>query len=135
MADVLTPEQRRYCMSRIRGRDTGPEMIVRRIAHGLGYRYRLHDRRLPGTPDLVFKSRRKIIFVHGCYWHMHDCPAGRVAPATRAEFWRTKREGNVERDRRSMAALKKDGWKVLVIWECETRDEKKITGRLRSFLK
>jgi DNA mismatch endonuclease (patch repair protein) len=121
MPDVLTPEQRRYNMSRIRNRNTRPEMIVRSLVHRMGYRYRLHRKDLPGKPDLVFPSRRKIIFVHGCFFHMHDCSYGRVVPKTNAEFWRVKRLSNVERDKRNVAALKSEGWEVFTVWECMTK--------------
>ena len=97
--DVHTPRQRSRNMAAIKGKDTRPEMVVRRMLHRLGFRYALHKNGLPGKPDLVFPSRRKVIFVHGCYWHIHDCRYGRVVPATRADFWRAKRRSNVERDR------------------------------------
>lgn len=121
MTDVLTPEQRRLNMSRIRNRNTRPEMIVRSIVHRSGYRFRLHQKDLPGKPDLVFRSRRKVIFVHGCFFHMHDCPYGRVVPKTNADFWRTKRLSNVERDRRNQANLEEAGWQVYTVWECMTK--------------
>lgn len=121
MPDVHTPEQRSFNMSRIRNRNTRPEMIVRSIVHRMGYRYSLHRKDLPGKPDLVFTSRRKIIFVHGCFFHIHDCPYGRVTPKTNAEFWQTKRLSNVERDKRNQAALEGQGWKVLTVWECMTK--------------
>lgn len=135
MPDVHTPEQRSRNMSAIRCKDTRPEMIVRRIAHRLGYRYRLHVRELPGNPDLVFPRLRKIILVHGCFWHMHACPYGRVTPQTRADFWQTKRAGNVVRDQRARRRLYRAGWKVLVIWECQTRDLDKLAVRISTFLK
>src|SRR6267142_1526646 len=113
MADVLTPQQRSFNMSRIRSRDTRPEMIVRSIVHRLGYRYRLHKRELPGKPDVVLVRHRKIINVHGCFFHMHYCKYGRVVPATNPEFWRAKRLSNVERDLRNLKALKRDGWRVI----------------------
>jgi DNA mismatch endonuclease (patch repair protein) len=134
MPDVLTPEQRRLNMSRIRGRDTKPEMLVRRLLHKEGYRFRLHCKDLPGKPDLVFPSRRKAIFVHGCYWHRHHCAAGRVRAATNADFWNTKIKGNVTRDSKSEAALAEQGWRVLVVWECETRDTERLWRTLRKFL-
>ena len=134
MPDVLTPEQRRFCMSRIQGRDTKPEMIVRRMLHALGYRYRLHVRALPGTPDLVFPSRGKIIFVHGCFWHRHNCRYGRVRPATRREFWRRKLEGNQQRDRQTRRKLRRMGWDVLTVWECQTRAPDVLLGRLVRYL-
>lgn len=134
MTDVHTPAQRSFNMSRIRNRDTRPEMIVRSLVHRMGYRYRLHRKDLPGKPDLVFPSRRKIIFVHGCFFHMHDCRYGRVTPKKNAEFWRLKRLSNVERDRRNVAALKQSGWKVLEVWECQTRMPDSMEGMLRKFL-
>lgn len=108
-------------MSRIRNRNTRPEMKVRSIVHRMGYRYSLHRKDLPGKPDLVFPRRYKIIFVHGCFFHMHDCPYGRVVPRTNADFWRTKRRSNVERDRRNIVELESRGWKVLTVWECMTK--------------
>lgn len=130
MTDTLTPAQRRKCMAAIRGKDTKPERIVRSIAHRLGFRYRLHAADLPGKPDLVFRSRRAVLFVHGCYWHMHRCKQGRSVPATNAEFWRAKREGNRRRDRRAVAALRRQGWTVLVIWECQTREPRRVAKGL-----
>lgn len=121
MTDVLTPDQRRFNMSRIRSRNTRPEMIVRSLIHRMGYRYRLHRKNLPGSPDLVFPGRRKIIFVHGCFFHMHDCPYGQVVPKTNAEFWRIKRLANVQRDKKNIAALEREGWAVETIWECMTK--------------
>jgi DNA mismatch endonuclease (patch repair protein) len=134
LADVLTPAQRRKNMQRIRSKDTQPELLVRRLIHSLGFRYRLHARELPGRPDLVFRRRRKVIFVHGCYWHVHSCALGRVAPATNAEFWRSKRQGNVDRDARNLAALREAGWESLVIWQCELREVPSLTRRIRKFL-
>jgi len=134
MADVLTRQQRAYCMSRIRGKHTKPEIVVRGMVHGMGYRFRLHKRELPGSPDLVLLRHRKVIFVHGCFWHMHHCRYGRVRPATNAEFWEKKRRGNVDRDRRNTKALRAMGWKVLVVWECWTRDVSKLEHRLQEFL-
>lgn len=120
-------------MSQIKGRNTKPEITVRRIVHALGYRYRLHRRDLPGTPDLVLPRHRKIIFIHGCYWHMHSCRYGQVTPKTNARFWQTKRSGNVERDRRNLKALKLLGWKTLVVWECNTKKPALMTC-LQKFL-
>lgn len=121
-------------MSRIRNRDTKPEMRVRAIAHGLGYRYRLHRKDLPGKPDLVFPARRKVIFVHGCFFHMHECRYGQVVPKTNAEFWAKKRRSNVERDLRNIEALGKEGWQVLVIWECQTKTPDILPDMIHSFL-
>jgi DNA mismatch endonuclease (patch repair protein) len=106
-------------MARIGSKDTKPEMVVRRMLHALGYRYVLHDRRLPGSPDLVFPSRRKAVFVHGCFWHRHDCGRG-FEPKSNVEFWSAKLEANRARDRRHLAALSALGWRVLVVWECAT---------------
>ena len=134
MADVLTPGQRSANMAAIRGKDTRPEIIVRRLTHRLGYRYVLHGRKLPGKPDLVFPSRKSVIFVHGCFWHMHSCKFGRVVPATNSEFWSEKRAGNVRRDERNIQALIDHGWKVLVIWECETRNSEDLKSQILDFL-
>jgi DNA mismatch endonuclease (patch repair protein) len=117
--DVLSPEQRSRCMSAVRSRDTKPEMQLRRALHALGFRYRLHEKSLPGKPDLVFSSRRAVIFVHGCFWHRHNCKSGRSLPVTRADFWRNKLKRNVQRDVRIKKALRKLKWNVIVIWECE----------------
>jgi DNA mismatch endonuclease, patch repair protein len=132
--DVLTPEQRRRNMAAIRNANTKPEMMVRRTLHRRGYRYVLRGRNLPGRPDLVFPSRRKVIFVHGCYWHMHACRYGQVTPRTNAAFWRTKREGNVLRDERTALALRELGWDVLIVWECETRDAAQLEQRLLAYM-
>lgn len=121
-------------MSRVRGKDTAPEMTVRRLVFSLGYRYRLHDRRLPGTPDLVFAGRKKIIFVHGCFWHRHDeCALARI-PKSNTGFWAQKLEANRERDARNLAALRELGWRVLVVWECELGERRALTSRLKAFL-
>lgn len=137
MGDKHTPEQRSYNMSRIRNRNTRPEMIVRSIAHRLGYRFRVHRNDLPGRPDIVFPGRRKIIFVHGCFFHMHDCPYGRVVPKTNAEFWRNKRMSNVERDKRNKSVLESQGWKILTVWECMTKRAQieTLPKLIESFLK
>ncbi len=134
MTDVHTPAQRSRNMASIRSKDTKPEKLVRSLLHRLGYRFRLHRRDLPGKPDMVFPSRHKVIFVHGCFWHMHDCQWGKVTPATNRSFWQTKRLGNCERDSRVVSALAADGWDALIVWECETRDEKTLTEKLECFL-
>lgn len=120
MADVLTAEQRRLNMSRIGGKDTKPEMLIRRGLHARGLRYRLHDRKLPGRPDLVFPRYGAVVFVHGCFWHAHGCALSKL-PATRQEFWQHKLAENAARDRRAIEALCADGWRVLVVWECALR--------------
>jgi DNA mismatch endonuclease (patch repair protein) len=134
MVDVLTSEQRKYCMSRIRGKDTKPEIIVRRMVHCMGYRFRLHRRDLPGSPDIVLACHRKVIFVHGCFWHKHYCRYGRVRPTTNKEFWEKKRSRNVERDQKNVKALRRMGWNVLVVWECWTEDRSKLECRLHDYL-
>jgi DNA mismatch endonuclease (patch repair protein) len=107
-------------MRAVRSRDTTPEMVVRRAATALGYRYRLHKAGLPGKPDLVFGRRRKVIFVHGCFLHGHDCPRGARTPKTNADYWRAKISRNVARDRENLVALERAGWRALTIWECST---------------
>jgi DNA mismatch endonuclease, patch repair protein len=133
--DKITPERRSANMARIGSANTKPEMIVRRMVHRLGYRFRLHRRDLPGRPDLVFAGRDKIIFVHGCYWHGHGCKVGGSAAKSNQAYWGPKIARNRERDEQSIAALVALGWKVLVIWECETRREAELRGRLRRFLR
>lgn len=131
------PEERRRNMSAVRGKDTKPEMLVRQGLHGMGYRYRLHDRRLPGRPDLVFPGRKAVVFIHGCFWHHHEAPGCRnsVIPKTRREWWAAKLAANRERDAAAVAALEADSWRCEVVWECETRsDLSAVLGRLRGFL-
>ncbi len=125
-------------MALIRGKDTRPEIIVRRLVHALGYRFRLHRRDLPGAPDIVFPGKRKVIFVHGCFWHRHDDPScwrSRL-PKTRQEFWTPKLSGNAARDARDIALLRAAGWQVLVVWECHTTASKRdaLTAALTAFL-
>lgn len=132
--DVLTPEQRRLNMSRIRSRDTKPEKIVRSLIHAMGFRYSLHKKDLPGKPDIVLVRHRKIIEVYGCFFHMHSCKNGAVIPKTRTEFWQQKRLATVERDKRNFDALVNYGYKVLIVWECETYQIELLRDRLTSFL-
>lgn len=136
MTDTLTPEERSERMSRIRSKDTKPEMIVRRLVHGMGYRYRLHRRDLPGIPDLVFPSLKKVIFVHGCFWHRHPDPNCRLArlPKSRLDFWQPKLEANRERDMEKQAELSNLGWKSLVVWECQISDKEHLENKIRAFL-
>ena len=121
-------------MARVRQRDTKPEMAVRSVAHALGYRFRLQASAMPGRPDIVFPSRRKALFVHGCFWHSHIGCKGATVPKTRTDYWNAKLAANRERDRRVEAALRAAGWDVGVIWECETRSTASIADHLRSFL-
>lgn len=121
-------------MTRIGPKDSKPEMIVRRLLHRLGYPYRLHRRELPGTPDIVFPSRRIAIFVHGCFWHRHPGCKAASTPKTRKDFWFRKFEANVARDARKVAELEADGWTVAIIWSCETKDRAGLASRLTDFL-
>ncbi|MBU1377071.1 MAG: DNA mismatch endonuclease Vsr [Alphaproteobacteria bacterium] len=132
--DIVDPERRSRMMSRIRGKNTAPELAVRRLAHRLGFRFRLHRRDLPGSPDLVFPGRRKVVFVHGCYWHRH--PGCRLAyqPKSNIDFWQAKFARNVERDAEAVAQLERQGWSPLIIWECESRDAGTVAARLRAHL-
>lgn len=132
-----TPEQISAQMRSIRKKDTKPELVVRRLAHGMGYRYRLHQSDLPGTPDLVFASRKKVIHVHGCFWHQHDCALGRKQPASNRDYWIPKLARNCARDVAAERELRARGWTPLVIWECETRekDESGLKRRIRTFLR
>jgi DNA mismatch endonuclease (patch repair protein) len=138
MSDRLTPEQRSWNMSRIRGKNTKPELLVRRLLHAKGYRYRLHGKsgsiRLPGNPDLVFAGRRKVIFVNGCFWHFHDCRAGQHAPKANAAFWEAKRSRTRERDDQQRRQLEASGWEVLTVWECELKDGSALEAQLVAFL-
>jgi DNA mismatch endonuclease, patch repair protein len=133
MADTRTPEQRRRIMQSVKTRDTGPEVIVRRVLFGLGYRYRLNAKNLPGRPDIVFRGRMKAIFVHGCFWHAHGCRKGR-APKSRLDYWKPKLKTNKARDAAQVRALKKLGWSVLTVWQCETIDADVLAARLVDFL-
>ena len=132
--DNLSRAERSAIMRRVRSKGTRPEFFVRKLVHALGYRYRLHARDLPGHPDLVFRRRRKVIFVHGCFWHRHKSCAHARLPKSRLEFWLPKLEGNSQRDQRNKRALLKDGWKVLTVWECETKDVNQMKTTIRSFL-
>ncbi len=131
------PAARRRNLAAVAGKDTAPELRVRRLLHGMGFRYRLHRRDLPGTPDIVLARRRAIIEVRGCFWHRHPDPACRnaVLPKVRADWWSAKLARNVARDERNVAALNDAGWRVLVLWECEVKDDTLLMARLKSFLK
>jgi len=131
--DPLTKEQRSERMSRIRCADTKPEMAVRRLTHSMGYRYRLHAKELPGHPDLVFRPRKKVVFVHGCFWHQHGCNQYRM-PKRRKDFWLPKLKKNVERDNHAYSQLKSQGWNYLIIWECQLTDTLVLRKRIKDFL-
>lgn len=136
MVDSLTRRERSELMARVRHRDTKPEKVVRRLLHSLGFRYRLHDRSLPGTPDVVFPGRRKAIFIHGCFWHRHPDSACRLArlPKSRLDFWAPKLEANRDRDSRHQSKLDELGWDFLVVWECELRHREQLQNKLLAFL-
>jgi DNA mismatch endonuclease (patch repair protein) len=133
--DTLTPAERSERMSRVRSKDTKPELLVRSLVHGMGFRYRLHDRSLPGNPDMVFPSRGKIIFVHGCFWHRHreQCEFTRW-PKSKLDFWRPKLEQNHQRDRIVGRELRKLGWRVLIVWECQLKNSAALAAKVRAFL-
>jgi DNA mismatch endonuclease (patch repair protein) len=136
MDDPLSPRERSARMALVKGKHTGPELMVRSIVHGLGFRYRLHAKELPGSPDLVFRRRHKVIFVHGCFWHRHGavgCILARL-PKSRPEFWIDKLEGNRKRDVANVRKLREDGWKVLQLWECELKDKARVQRRILRFL-
>lgn len=134
MADSLNPSRRSENMRRIKAKDTKPEMIVRRLLHSLGYRYRLHAKDLPGKPDIVFRKRKKAIFVHGCFWHQHsECREGRF-PGTRPEYWIPKLGRNVQRDYEHVESLTAAGWRVLTIWECQISHITTLEDSIRTFL-
>lgn len=131
--DTRTSDQRSRIMRAVKQKDTGPELLLRRALHRLGYRYRVHAKGLPGRPDLVFPSRRKVIFVHGCFWHGHDCSKGHL-PKSRSEYWIPKIEANKARDERVISELKRDGWDVMVIWQCETKELEAVLTEAVRFL-
>lgn len=131
LVDRLTPERRSWLMSRVKGKDTSPELRVRRAAHALGLRFRLHRRDLPGKPDLVFPKFRVAMFVHGCFWHRHEGCSKASVPKSRVEFWKMKFDTNVVRDAKNAAELRTRGWRVANIWECETKDAAALDRALR----
>lgn len=131
--DTRTPEQRRRIMQAVKDKDTKPELVVRRLLHALGYRYRLHRKDLPGKPDIAFIGRRKAIFVHGCFWHWHGCPKGQL-PKSRLDYWQPKLQENVNRDRTKIEQLEARGWRVLVVWQCELGDRERLATRLQDFV-
>lgn len=134
--DPLSQAERSERMALVRAKDTKPELRVRRLVHGMGYRYRLHYGKLPGKPDLVFPGRSKVVFVHGCFWHRHNCTMGKRLPKSRVAFWKDKLEGNRQRDMSVQRQLRKQGWDVLIVWECETaaNNLNTLSRRLQRFL-
>ena len=138
MGDIVDPKTRSRMMSGIRGRHTKPEMLVRSGLHGLGFRFRLHDRKLPGSPDLILKRFSAVVFVHGCFWHRHEGCRYTSTPKTRADFWRRKFAANVSRDRLAQEALNRMGWRVFIVWECALRSNpsgviKQLADKLRAY--
>jgi DNA mismatch endonuclease (patch repair protein) len=132
--DSVSPKRRSEIMSRVTGKNTRPEIVVRKLLHGLGYRFRLHRKDLPGRPDVVLPKWRTVVFIHGCFWHRHvGCPNTRT-PKSRIEFWTSKFEENIQRDRITRERLEALGWRVLVIWECELGDVASLTERIRRFI-
>ncbi|MGJ3189630.1 very short patch repair endonuclease [Paenarthrobacter sp. FR1] len=134
MTDFMTPEDRSAHMAKIRSKDTKPELALRSLLHRAGYRYKLHDKSLPGKPDIVFPSRKKVIFVNGCFWHGHDCPVGVRLPKSNTEFWRDKRERNHLRDVEQKSHLEAKGWKAMVVWECQVKSGDDYLGAVKNFL-
>ncbi|MBK9169294.1 MAG: DNA mismatch endonuclease Vsr [Bryobacterales bacterium] len=129
-----TPEQRSRIMRAVKGADTTPELAVRRLVHSMGYRFRLHRTNLPGKPDLTFPRLHKVVFVHGCFWHGHECARGSRVPVQNRDYWTRKVARNLERDRKTEAALESLGWKSLAVWECEIKDQDRMRRTLRRFL-
>ena len=135
MADKVSEEKRSWIMSRVKGRDTSPERLVRSLLHRMGYRFRLHRKDLQGKPDIVLPRYKKVIFVNGCFWHQHpDCPQGRRQPKSNLDYWERKLEATVRRDQLNQALLRESGWEVLVVWECELKDQNSLVELLTRFL-
>ena len=132
--DSVSPEKRSWVMAQVKGRNTRPEKVVRSILYSMGYRFRLQRKDLPGKPDIVLPKYQAALFVHGCYWHRHDCPNGQRLPKSRLEFWLPKLEGNRERDIQKQALLREQGWNVLIIWECQLRGADTLRENIRAFL-
>jgi DNA mismatch endonuclease (patch repair protein) len=130
---TVDPERSRI-MRAVKSRDTAPEMTVRRLVYSMGYRYRLHRKDLPGKPDLTFQSRRKVIFIHGCFWHGHDCKRGARVPKNNREYWETKIARNRARDSQHDEGLRREGWRILVVWECQIQEQTALIDLIRRFL-
>jgi len=133
-ADVFSKKKRSEIMRAVKGQGTGPELKIRKALHARGFRYRLNDRRLPGSPDLVFPKRRAVLFVHGCFWHGHDCARGGRKPKTNAAYWREKIARNVKRDKAAIAALRRMGWRVKISWECDLQDADREANKIAGWL-
>lgn len=134
MADVFTADKRSQIMSRVRGYDTFPELAVRSLLHRMGYRFRVHQDRLPGNPDIVLHKYKKVIFINGCFWHGHKGCTRSKRPTSNVFFWTKKLEGNIQRDRRKLRELKRLGWNYLIIWQCQIKDKDRLKSRIRRFM-
>lgn len=135
MADIVSRSKRKEMMSKVKQRHTKPEIAVRKLLHRLGYRFRLHSKKLPGTPDIVLPKYKSVIFVHGCFWHQHEGCRKARRPTSNVEFWNEKLDKNIERDKRKESELKDLGWKVLIIWDCEIKDEETLIKKVKKFLR
>lgn len=133
--DVFTPEERSRIMAKVRGKNTAPELLVRKTLHSLGFRFRLHRADLPGKPDITLPRHKKVVFVHGCYWHGHDCRAGRNRPASNTNYWEKKLARNMARDKANIKALRKLGWHSLIVWECEIKSHETLIKKLKKWFK
>ncbi|HEX5483989.1 MAG TPA: DNA mismatch endonuclease Vsr [Terriglobia bacterium] len=131
--DVFSSTQRSEIMRRVKSKDTQPEILVRKLIRSMGYRYSVNRKDLPGCPDLVFTKRKRVIFVHGCFWHQHSC-GGAALPKSHRDYWMGKQARNAKRDRRNIRKLRRSGWKIVVVWECQTRSLDKLSGRLQRFM-
>lgn len=134
MKSNILKKTRSEIMQAVHSKDTRPEMVVRKLIYAMGYRYRIHRKDIPGNPDIVFHGRKKVIFVHGCFWHGHDCTSGRNLPVTNLDYWIPKLRRNQERDKGNISLLKKKGWGVLVIWECQVKKRFFISKKIKQFL-
>ena len=132
--DSLDKKSRSQLMGKVRSKNTSTEIKVRKLVYGLGYRYRLNVRGIPGTPDIVFKKRKKVIFIHGCFWHRHECFNGKRTPKSRVDFWENKFSANIERDKRTYDKLTSEGWAYLIVWECELKNEEALKDKILTFL-
>ena len=132
--DTVDPKKRSEIMSHIRGKNTKPELLIRSLLHRSGFRFRIHRRDLPGNPDIVLPKYKTVIFVHGCFWHGHDCKRGARLPKTNRDYWETKITRNRERDQQHDEELRRKGWRILVVWECQTKEPQAIAGQIKNFL-
>jgi DNA mismatch endonuclease (patch repair protein) len=135
MPDIMTPQERSERMGRVKNKNSRPEILVRSLVHRMGFRFRLHGKKLPGKPDIVLVRHKKVIFIHGCYWHQHGVCRPLAIPENNSDFWRRKFADNVDRDKRNIEELAELGWRVLVVWECETKDLPTLKDKLQTFLK